>query len=284
MLRETDLALAGPVDQARANFAAMLGALPDPDGVRFEPTTWAGLPATATGDPLASRAVLLYLHGGAFAVGSGDQYRSLWGALAQHAGAAGLAVDYRMAPEDVFPAAVEDAVAAYRALLDGGVAPSQIAVAGDSAGGGLVVAMLLSARDAGLPMPAAAVAISPWADLACSGASMAAKADEDLSLDADQLRTLAGRYLDGAPPEHPMASPVHADLTGLPPLLIQVGSAEILLSDAIRLADRAAHDGVRVRLDVQPGMPHVWHLFAPLLGEAREATQDAAAWLREHLA
>jgi acetyl esterase/lipase len=120
MLRETDLALAGPVDQARANFAAMLAALPDPDGVAFEPVGWAGRTATTTGDPLRAEAVLLYLHGGAFAVGSGGAYRSLWGSLASASGAAGLAIDYRMAPEDVFPAAVDDAVAAYRALLDGG--------------------------------------------------------------------------------------------------------------------------------------------------------------------
>jgi monoterpene epsilon-lactone hydrolase len=284
MLRETDLALAGPVDQARANFAGMLAGLPDPDGVEFEQTSWAGRTATTTGDPLRADAVLLYLHGGAFAVGSSHDYRSLWGALAHASGATGLAIDYRKAPEAVFPAAVDDAVAAYRSLLDQGVSADRIAVAGDSAGGGLVVSLLVAARDTGLPLPATAVAISPWADLACAADSMTDKADEDLSLDAGELRTLAARYLDGADPRDPLASPVHADLTGLPPLLIQVGTAELLLDDAIHLTGRAAHAGVRVRLDVVPGMPHVWHLFAPMLGEARDATQTAAAWLREHLA
>jgi acetyl esterase/lipase len=284
MLRDTDLALAGPVGQARANFAEMLAGLPDPDGVSFEQTVWAGRPATTSGDPLRGDAVLLYLHGGAFAVGSGWAYRSLWGSLARAARATGLAVDYRMAPEDAFPAAVDDAVAAYRSLVEQDVSPARIAVVGDSAGGGLVVSMLVAARDAGLPLPATAVAISPWADLACAGRSMIDKADEDLSLDADELRTLAARYLGGANAGDPLASPINADLTGLPPLLIQVGTAELLLDDAVRLAGQAANDGVRVRLDVIPGMPHVWHLFAPMLSEARDATETAALWLREHLA
>ena len=284
VLRDTDLALAGPVQQARANFDGMLASLPEPEGLAFTQTTFAGLPATTTGDPLAADAVLLYLHGGAFAVGSGHGYRSLWGPLADAAGATGLAIDYRMAPEHTFPTAVDDAVAAYRALLDAGVGPARIAVAGDSAGGGLVVSLLVAARDVGLPMPAAAVAISPWADLACAGDSMTAKVDEDLSLDAGELRALADRYLGGADARHPLASPVHADLAGLPPLLIQVGTAELLLDDAVRLAGRAANDGVRVRLDVVPGMPHVWHLFAPMLGEGRDAAGAASAWLREHRA
>jgi epsilon-lactone hydrolase len=283
LLRETELELAGPVDQARANFDAMLASFPVPAGIAFEQTTWAGLPATVTGDPLAGDPVLLYLHGGAFAVGSGHGYRSLWGPLAGAAGATGLAIDYRLAPEDVFPAAVDDGVAAYRLLLDAGVDASDIAVAGDSAGGGLAVAVLVAARDSGLAMPAAAIAISPWADLACAGGSMSGKVEEDLSLDAGVLRTLAARYLDGADPRQPLASPIHADLSGLPPLLIQAGTAELLLDDAVRLARRAGSDGVRVRLDLVPGMPHVWHLFAPMLSEGREAAETAADWLRDQL-
>jgi acetyl esterase/lipase len=143
--------------------------------------------------------------------------------------------------------------------------------------------MLVAARDAGLVLPAAAAVSSPWADLACAGASMSEKVEEDLSLDPQELRELAARYLDGADPRDPLASPIHADLTGLPPLLIQVGSAEILLDDGVRLAARAGADGVRVRLDVVPGMPHVWPLFAPMLGEGADALETAGAWLREHV-
>jgi epsilon-lactone hydrolase len=203
--------------------------------------------------------------------------------LAQAAGATGVAIDYRMAAEDLFPAAAEDGIGAYRELLEAGVEPARIALAGDSAGGGLVVAVLGGARDRGLPMPAAALAISPWTDLACEGESLAVKVDEDLSLDAGELRTLAERYLGGADPRQALASPIHADLRGLPPLMIQVGTTELLLDDAVRLARRAASDGVRVWLDAVTGMPHVWHLFAPMLGEARDAVAVAGAWLQEHL-
>ncbi len=164
-------------------------------------------------------------------------------------------------------------------MLEDGHDPEAIALAGDSAGGGLVVSTLLAARDAGLPAPAGAVVLSPWVDLASTGASLAGKADADLSLDAAELRELAGRYLGAADARDPLASPLYADLAGLAPLLIQVGSAEILLDDAAALAARAGAADVRVTLEVWPGMPHVWHSFAFMLGEGAAATASACAFL-----
>jgi monoterpene epsilon-lactone hydrolase len=285
-LRATELHLAGPVEAARENFTAMLAGVPVADDVTFSVAhvggvggLWSSTPETA-----ASERVLVYLHGGAFAVGSADGYRSLWSALARGAGARGLGLDYRMAPEHPFPAAVDDAVTAYRRLLDDGRDPGAIALAGDSAGGGLTVSALLAIRDAGLPLPAGAVCLSPWTDLECAGESMTTKADEDLSLSADELRTLASRYLGDAAARDPLASPIHADLSGLPPLLIQVGSAELLLDDATRLAARAGASGVRTTLEVWPEMPHVWHLFAFMLGEGGEALASASAFLDHRLA
>ena len=225
--------------------------------------------------------MLLYLHGGAFVIGTAQGYRPLWSAFAKAAGMRGLAIDYRLAPENPFPAAVEDCLAAYRWLLGQGIAPGSIAFVGDSAGGGLVVSTMIAARDAGLPMPAAAVAISPWVDLDCPGDS--GKAAEDPALDREGLVHNAGLYLQGAAASTPLASPVNADLHGLAPLLIQVGSAEILLDDSVRLAGRAGAAGTAVRLEIWPAMVHVWHMFGFMLSEGREATAGAAAFIGEWL-
>jgi epsilon-lactone hydrolase len=280
MLRSEGPDLAAPPEKARENFEAMLAGIPIPDDVTFENATLGGVPGrwSATPEALSGR-VLLYLHGGAYVVGSSLGYRALSSALARSAQARGLAMDYRLAPENAFPAAVDDAVAAYRALLAQGTSPGSIAIAGDSAGGGLTVAMLIAARDAGLPMPAAALAISPWADLACSGASMLTRAAQDPALNRDGLLAMAGLYLNGALPESELASPLYGNLAGLPPLLIQVGSAEVLLDDSIRLAARAAEADVAVQLEVWPHMPHVWHAFAFQLSEGRDAIQAAGHFL-----
>jgi len=279
MLRSGGPDLAAPLPQARENFEAMFAGMPIPDDVTFEATTIAGLPARWSTTPGASKdRVLLYLHGGGYLLGSSLAYRPLYSALGRAAGARGLCVDYRLAPEDPFPAAVDDALAAYRALLDQGVAPGAIAIAGDSAGGGLTVATLVAARDAGLAMPAAAIAISPFSDLACTGASMATKASEDPSLNKDGLLAMAATYLNGAPSTSPLASPYYANLSGLPPLLIQVGSIEVLLNDATGLAARAGEAGVAVQLEVWPGMPHVWHGFSFMLSEGRDAIAAAGAF------
>lgn len=276
--------LTQPAAVARRQFDEMLANIPAPQAVDFDRASVGGLTAHwSTTRHAAAHQVLLYLHGGGFVIGDAWGYRPIWCALAEQAGARGFAVDYRLAPEHTFPAAVDDAVAAYRWLLEQGYSPESIALAGDSAGGGLVISTLIEARRRGLPVPAAGLLISPWADLECRGESIAAKAAEDPSLTREGLLNCAAQYLGSASPSHELASPVHADLEGLPPLLIQVGSAEILLDDALRLARRAGAAGVSVRLEIWPGMPHVWHAFGFMLDEGREATARAGEFLRSRL-
>jgi acetyl esterase/lipase len=237
-----------------------------------------------TGPDSHSDTALLYLHGGAYVIGSAQGYRSLAAELGRAAGASCYAIDYRLAPEHPFPAAVEDAVEAYKAMLLGGLSPAKIAIAGDSAGGGLALAALIALRDQGLPMPAAALLISPWADLTCTAVSLTKKADEDPSLTAAGLRATADLYLAGASANDPRASPIFADLAGLPPILIQVGTSEILLDDALKVSKRAALSGVDTHLRVWPEMIHVWHAFAFMLPEGRAAISEAGAFLQTHLA
>jgi acetyl esterase/lipase len=280
MLRSGGPDLAGPPQQARENFEAMFAAFPIAADVTFEPTTLGGVPARWSNTPGASKErVLFYLHGGGYVLGSSLAYRSLFSELARAAGARGLALDYRLAPENPFPAAVDDAVSGYRALLSQGIAPGSIAIAGDSAGGGLTVAMLVAARDAGLPMPAAAIAISPWVDMEGTGGTMSSKAADDPSLNREVMLGMASAYLNGASPRAPLASPLYANLAGLPPLLIQVGSLEVLLDDATRLAARAGKSDVPVQLEIWPRMPHVWHGFASMLSEGRDAIAAAGAFV-----
>lgn len=284
MMRAGELDFAADPAATRAMFDELTGAFPVADDLVFSPVILsgvAGLKATSAG--VAEDAALLYLHGGAYVVGGSQSYRGHAGEMGRAAGVAAYVVDYRLAPEHPCPAAVEDGVAAYRALLDQGLKASRIVIAGDSAGGGLTIATLVAARDAGLPMPAAAFVISPWVDLACAGASMKTKAAADPSLTEKGLKVAAAHYLAGQAANTPLASPIHADLTGLPPLLIQVGSAEILLDDAVRLAGAAGAAGVAVRLEVWPDMIHDWHLFAFMLGAGRRAVVEAGAFLKSHL-
>jgi monoterpene epsilon-lactone hydrolase len=228
--------------------------------------------------------VVLYLHGGGYVIGSPRSHRHLAAAIARAAGARALLLDYRRAPEHPFPAAVDDALAAYRWLLESaGVAPGHVVVAGDSAGGGLTVATLLAARDAGLPQPAAGVCISPWADLTCSLGSYTTKAAVDPVVDTGLVQKMATAYLGAADPRTPLASPLHADLRGLPPLLVQVGGDEVLLDDARELAARAKRAGVDATLEVWDAMVHVWHWFLPMLDEAPAAIDRIGAFVREAL-
>jgi acetyl esterase/lipase len=269
LVRHGPLDIGGDLADQRAIFHDMIASVPLPDDVSTTPGELGGVPVVTVETPGSDpSAVLLYFHGGAYALGSAADSAGLAADIARRTGARAISVDYRLAPENPFPAAVDDAVAAYRALLDGGVPSSTIAFVGESAGGGLVVATLVALKDAGLPQPSSAVVFSPWADLTLSGDSVVGKADVDPALTAQGLRTRARDYLGQTNPASPLASPMFADLTGLAPLLIQVGSHEILLDDAVRLAARAARHDVPVQLQVWPQVPHVFQGFAALLDEA----------------
>ena len=227
---------------------------------------------------------IVYLHGGGYVMGSLDTHRGHCARISQATRARVLNVDYRLGPEHPHPAAVEDAVAAVRFARASGVAPERTAIAGDSAGGGLTLATLVALRDAGDPLPAAGLCISPWTDLALSGDTIATKAADDPMVRAADLARMADAYLAGRDPKTPLASPLYADLAGLPPLLLQVGSAEILLDDAVRVAARARAAGVDAELRVWPDMIHVWHAFAQILPEGQQAVEEMAAFFERHLA
>ena len=228
--------------------------------------------------------VIFYLHGGAYAIGTAASSVGLASDLARRAGARLVTIEYRLAPEHPHPAAIDDAVMAYRGLLDSGVAASAIAIAGESAGAGLAAATLIALKHAGLPQPTGAVLMSPWVDLTLSGESMSAKATVDPALTPGGLRRRAVDYVADGDRTAELVSPIFADLSGLPPLLIQAGSHEILLDDATRLACRAAAADVAVRLEVTPGVPHVFQGFATMLDEGDAALTSAGQFLRAHVA
>ena len=252
--------------------------------VRIESADAGGVAAEWSSTPHADPdRVILFLHGGGYVSGSLVSHRAMIAEAGRLSGARTFALAYRLAPEHPFPAAFEDTMAGYRFLLSEGFDPRRIAIAGDSAGGGLTIAALASIRDAGLPLPACGWCISPWVDLAGTGDSLDSKADADPMIQRDYLQELATAYLHGADPLSPTASPLYADLRGLPPLLIQVGSAETLLDDSVRLARRAGAEDVWVRLEVWPEMIHVWHLFYPQLAAGRRALASAGAFLRAEL-
>jgi len=255
-----------------------------PADVRVEPVDADGVAAEWTTAPGAdpTRAILFF-HGGGYISGSITSHRHMIAQAGREAGARTLALGYRLAPEHPFPAALEDAIAGYRYLLSQGFAPERIAMAGESAGGGLAIAALVSLRDAGVPLPGCAWCSSPWVDLGMAGGTMATKAAVDPLIQKPYLMELAAAYLGGADPRTPMASPLYADLRGLPPMLIQVGSAETLLDDAVRLAGVAGAAGVRTILQVWPDMIHAWHLFYAQLAAGRRALTEAGAFVRAAL-
>jgi acetyl esterase/lipase len=249
--------------------------------VDVKPVTAGGVPAewVCPYDPLDERTIF-YLHGGSYTMGSLDSHRGLVGQIALASGMCVLIIDYRLAPENPFPAALEDATAAYRWLLEMGMLPEHIAIAGDSAGGGLTMATLLSLRDNGIALPALAVLLSPWTDLAGTGESLTTLDQADPLLKWDEgLEKMAAYYFGDNDPRSPLISPLYADLHNLPPLLIQVGSNEILLDDAIRLAGQARQSGGDVTLQVWEGMWHVWHPWAVLVPESQQAIDEIGAFI-----
>ena len=241
-----------------------------------------GVPAEmVSADGSAENAVTLYLHGGGYVIGSPRTHRELARRLSTASGGSVLTIDYRLAPESLFPAPVEDAISAYRWLLDQGHDPSRLSIAGDSAGGGLTVATLVSLRDQGLPLPSCGVCLSPWVDMEGIGESMTGRAGVDPMVQREGLVAMAGVYLGGADPRSPLAAPLYADLSGLPSLLIQVGTRETLYDDATRLAYEAARAGVVTAFEPWDEMIHVWHLFAPVLDEGQQAIDRIGEFIRD---
>jgi len=253
------------------------------EDVRCEPVDAGGVPAAwiTTPGPLEDRGIF-YLHGGGYVMCSINTHREMISRLSRVAGARALAIDYRLAPEHPFPAAVEDSIKAYRWLLSTGVDPTRLVIAGDSAGGGLTVATLVAVRDSGEPLPAAGVCLSPWVDLEGLGQSMTTKAETDPMIVREDLVQMAKAYLGDAHPRTPLAAPLYADLSGLPPLLIQAGTAEALLDDSTRLAERAHSAGVDVVLEPWDDMIHVWQIFAAMLPEGQQAIDRIGEFIRKH--
>lgn len=285
LLRHGPLDVGGDVAEQRTIFHEMISSVPLPEDVSAEPGKLGGVPVVTVQTPGADPSVvLLYFHGGGYALGSAADSVGLAADVARRAGARAISVDYRLAPEHPFPAAIDDAVAAYGGLLEEGTPSERIAFVGESAGGGLVAATLLALKDADLPQPASAAVFSPWVDLTVSGASATGKAGLDPALTPKALHIRARDYLGGRDAATPLASPVFADLTGLPPLLIQVGSHEILLDDAVRLAARAGEHDVPVELQIWPEVPHVFQGFAAQLDDADRALQAAAAFIKRNWA
>nr|WP_315396968.1 alpha/beta hydrolase [uncultured Duganella sp.] len=268
--------------QVRASYTTFQAQQKPPQGVRFEEVNMGGVPATlALPDAQDSGIVLLYIHGGAYIVGEPAGYRGIGGNYAKLLGARVYIPDYRLAPEHPFPAAIDDGLRAYEWLLEQGIPARKIAFAGESAGGAMVVSVMVAAKQKGLPLPAAGVAISPWANLEHTGASMMNREGLDPLNTKPLLDLLARTFLAGALPNHPLASPVFADVTGLPPILVQIGENELMLSDAIRLASHLAENRVRVNLEVWPQMPHAWHFFQSFLPEAEQALRESARFIFE---
>jgi epsilon-lactone hydrolase len=287
VLSQGELDMQADVPTLRATFNELMARIPVPDDVQQSPTTIGGvggIEVTVRGADADPDGVILYFHGGVYVIGTAAATVPLVGDLARRTGTRAITLDYRLAPEHPYPAAVADAQDAYQGLLAQGVDAGQIALAGESAGGGLAVATLLALRDADVPLPSCAFLMSPYADLTLSGDSIADREAVDRTLTPEGLRLRIPDYVAGADASDPLISPVFADLTGLPPLLIQVGSNEILLSDALRLAERAAMADVTVTLDVTDSVPHVFQAFAAMLDEADAALDRASTFLRTNLA
>ena len=282
ILRDAPFDLGGDVADQRPLLEQMLTSQPLPADVRATPGDLGGVPVIfidiAGVEP---RGTIFHIHGGGFALGSAAGSAGLASALARKTGMRAVSVDYRLAPEHPYPAALHDVTAAYRALT-GQAGADPVVVSGESAGGNLAIELLIAGQTQGLTMPAAALLLSPMTDLTVTGASYAGKAHADPAITARAIRARAADYLAGADPADPLVSPIFADLSGLPPLLIQAGSHEVLLDDATRLAAKAAADDVAVILDITPGVPHVFQAFAALLDEGDAALNRAARFVKDN--
>jgi len=285
ILRQSAFPAGIDVSEQRRLLRELLSAQPLPADVTVTAAALGGVPtAEITVDGIEPRHVVLYFHGGVYVMGDAFLAADLASQVGRRTGAKVISVDYRLAPEHPYPAAVDDALAAYEALLHGGTAPQDIAFAGESAGGGLAIATLVNAREHGLPLPAAAFVMSPYADLTLAGTTMETKREADPLLSPEALQARVADYTAGHDAALGLISPIFADLSGLPPLIIQAGTHEVLLDDAVRLARQAATADVQVTLDITPGVPHVFQAYYPILDEAAAALDRAGQLLSAHLA
>ena len=285
ILRQGSIPVDSDVDEQRRVLRELLSAQPLPGDVTVTAAPLGGVPtAEITVDGIETRHVVLYFHGGVYVLGDAFLAAGLASEVGRRTRAKVISVDYRLAPEHPYPAAVDDALAAYEALLQNGTAPSDIVFAGESAGGGLAIATLVNARDHGLPLPAAAFVMSPYADLTLAGATVDSKRELDPLLSREALQARIPDYTAGHDAALGLISPIFADLSGLPPLIIQAGSHEVLLDDAVRLARQAATADVDVTLDITPGVPHVFQAYSAILDEGAAALDRAGQALSAHLA
>ena len=269
------------VQDQRASFETSMGMMPPPPNTKVTPVTADGVAAEWVEAPSARAShAILYLHGGGYVIGSPRTHRALAGKLSETAKARVLVIDYRMAPENPFPAAVDDAVKAYKWLLAQGISASNLAISGDSAGGGLTLATSVALRDGGVALPKALAMLSPWTDLTGNSETMTTRADKDPMVQKTGLMGMAALYLNGKDAKTPLASPLFADLRGLPPMLVQVGDHETLLDDSRTLEKNAKAAGVDVTLEVWDEMIHVWQLFHPILPEGVKALERIGEYLR----
>ncbi len=283
VIRETRPEKEPTIEEMRAGMEAMVPFFPLAKDIQYESVDAGGIPAEWVVAPgAADDRLILYLHGGGYVMGSINTHREMVSHISRAAKARVLIIEYRLAPENPFPAAVEDAKAVFQWLLKQGYDPAKIVVAGDSAGGGLTVATLVALRDDQSPLPAAAVCLSPWVDLEACGKSMATKAEADPIVQQKDILKIAEAYLGGTDARTPLAAPLHADLQGLPPLLIQVGTAETLLDDAVRIAEKAKGAGVEVILEPWEDMIHVWQFYASRVPESRKAVEGIGRFILEH--
>ncbi|REE07123.1 acetyl esterase/lipase [Paraburkholderia sp. BL27I4N3] len=270
--------------EVRASYTKMLAQNPAPAGVSFENIVIGGVPGqVAIPDDIKTTDILVYIHGGAYIVGEPAGYHGISGNFAKLLGAKVFMPDYRLAPEHPFPAAIDDTLKFYKGLLDDGHAANKIVFAGESAGGALTVTTMVAARNSGLPLPAGGVSISTWANLEHTGISMTNREGIDPLNTKAGLVFLASKFLQYALPGHPMASPVFADVTGLPPIMVQMGEAEQMLTDGMRLATHLAENRVRVTLEVWPHMFHAWHFMSTEQPEAKQALANAAQFMQQCL-
>jgi monoterpene epsilon-lactone hydrolase len=285
ILRQSAFPVDSDVSEQRELLRQAISAQPLPADVTVTAAVLGGVrTAEITVDGVEPGHVVLYFHGGVYVMSDAFLAAGLASQVARRTDAKVISVDYRLAPEHPYPAAVNDALAAYEALLQTGIAPAEIAFAGESAGGGLAIATLINARDHGLPLPAAAFVMSPYADLTLAGTSMETKRAVDPLLSRELLQPRVSDYTAGADAAVGLISPIFADLSGLPPLIIQAGSHEVLLDDAVRLAQQAASADVAVTLEITPGVPHVFQAYSPILDEAGAALDRAGQLLSGYLA